>query len=230
MTVTVTKGIAYTQVYNQAVYTDESGSYIYEIVEKESWNGTIYKVVKNYIVVAEVGEIYSTLMGTVQVDYAVNTSKSLAENSFVEITSGSETVSDTYIVVLSDEVLIIEEENAKSIFYENEVKAKLFTSLEQDVERVISLNDWESFINQIPKLIISGVLIILSLTFCIIFCFKTIKQKKNSIKYIISSGAFLVALFFVLNFTDLPSSILPSENIFDIKHYIDLYCTLNSLL
>ena len=125
------------------------------------------------------------------------------------------------IMEKSDHVLLLYQENGIIPFMENRAKGGMVQLAGSDW-RVYSLDALEQLLNNVPHALMAVTLIFAVAIFGIMICVLIYRGDQN--KWLIGLNLILIAGAFtamppILKQIDLPASMLPLENIFQISHY-----------
>ena len=87
--------------------------------------------------------------------------------------------------------------------------------------RIFSFQELSAFSAALPWLAFAAVLVLASLVLCVLFCLLRGKLPDRKYTAALGGGCVLLwgGLFLLLGQLELPSSVLPQENIFDLEHY-----------
>lgn len=228
-----------------SLFVDENGIHLYRIGEGTGWEqGTrAYEMEPNsyHITENKIGLDYS---GDYVVQYA---SKQPKDGEIVNILQTKGKQDDHWVVtspmalpptipLLKDYTLLEQSENtlflstlkSASPFMEDRARSELFGQeigfLDPNASQyaVYSVNDLETLLRQLPLLAVLAVFFLFTLLVWL-FSFLYIMQPRRHRKLLLINGgvtaAILIAMPFLLNAVQLPSSLLPQDYIFSFSHY-----------
>ncbi len=221
-----------------AVNYDQYGSFIYTAEDISSWNGNETIAVKKQIKVISVENGSAVISSGDYNKYIADTSKPISENDTVKTKDSVEKSIKDYIVILNDNTtvtslknytvtgqtanyLYITDTKESGTFFENELKFSLQNEIEPEILRVLSVSDYNEFLAQKDNIILAIVLLCVSLL-ALIFSFIKYKRKAVNISCVALSIIFIALFSFTLYNINLPSSVLPVDNLFDFAHYDEL--------
>ena len=122
------------------------------------------------------------------------------------------------LIAVSDNAAVVELENASTPFFEHEAKS-ILAPYQQQGWRVYSLNCVAQFADCIPTLALVLVLLLIPLVLLVLSCL--MRHSQATILWINAGISFVlmaIAFYFIFPIT-LPSSLLPTNQIFDWNHY-----------
>lgn len=130
----------------------------------------------------------------------------------------------------SGTALLLRMPNAKLPFLENSVKGGL-SALQTPEWRVFSMADIEQFRASLPFVYLLIPVILVPVVVCLCFLlFSTLRTRRGLWVFLLLCAGALFFLRLLLRHIDLPSSMLPAENIFDIRFYSAMLRMINSAL
>ena len=228
------------------LFRDEEGGHLYEVYQGTGWESgfrtreiPLYRgyfvVDRNYIVArgasrqpvyGEVTELYDGQ------DTGPSTYVAWYPNG---IPKENQYLFQVEILEKSDHALILYQENGTRPFMENRAKGGM-VQLEGPGWRVYSLDALEQLLKNVPGALAAVTLVLavaaLGVMICVLIC-----REEANIRPILLNGALIAAalavLALILKCIDLPASMLPRENIFNIAHYrtemAEIYTALKEL-
>lgn len=138
-------------------------------------------------------------------------------------------ITEAKLIAVSDNAAVVELENATTPFFEHEAKS-ILAPYQQQGWRVYSLNCVTQFVDYIPTLTLTLVLLLIPLVSLVLSC---IMRHSQAIVLWINAGiAFIlmVIAFYLISTITLPSSLLPANHIFDWNHYSLLFSEIGTAL
>lgn len=170
-------------------------------------------------------------------DYVIYAARPLYDGAVVEKLSAASPAADTYLMWAPEGMELAPEgecsqgadgmfqmlpqEAASQPFVADSELDALAGDEARTTCRLFSLRELSSFAATLPWLAFAAVLVLASLVLCGLFCL--LRGKLHSRKYTAALGGGCVllwgGLFLLLKQVELPSSVLPQENIFDLGHY-----------
>ena len=214
------------------LFADDEGTHLYEVYQGTGWEsglrareiplfGGSFNVDRNYTV-------------------ARGASRQPVYGEKAELYDGKDTGPSTYvawypngiprenqylfqveILEKGEHVLLLYQENGVMPFMENRAKGGMVQLAGSDW-RVYSLDALEQLLNNVPDALTAVMLVIVVAALGILICVMIDRGNRNkwliAFNILLIAGAF-VALPQVLKEIDLPASMLPMENIFQVSHY-----------
>ena len=211
------------------LYEDDQGQCIYDIVSGTGWE---------YGLQAKKSET-----GFYIEDDNVFISSPNAKNQYVEFASGP--IEDGLMIepvtpktIAQDHFLVMDEETGqvqlintrgKVYFIESQVRHELSIP---ETDRIYCLRDLQTFIKMMPLVAVLAVFMLISVMLCI---YSWCLSKKDGKGRLVAINLGIVAVetvgfWLILLKIDLPSSLLPVKNIFNISHYIQEFSAANRAL
>ena len=170
-------------------------------------------------------------------DYVIDAARPLYDGAAVEKLSAASPAADTYLMWAPEGMelalegessqgadgmfWLLPQEAASQPFVADRGLDALAGSEGRTACRLFSFQELSAFSAALPWLAFAAVLVLASLVLCILFCL--LRGKLPDQKYAAAFGGGCVllwgGLFLLLGQLELPSSVLPQENIFDLWHY-----------
>lgn len=225
-------------VSDSALFSDENGKHLYYVQEGIGWdNGLRVKEFEE--------DLYSHNLGTRTVDLSMyydwnvimTASRQPQAGEKIQVIENRSTERDCYLLIypngtpsnladiteaeliaINDNAAVVELENASTPFLEHEAKS-ILAPYQQQGWRVYSLNCVAQFADCIPTLALALVLLLIPLVLLVLSCL--MRHSQATILWINAGISFVlmaIAFYFIFPIT-LPSSLLPTNQIFDWNHY-----------
>ena len=213
-------------------FTDENGSHLYEVYEGSGWESGLRA--------REIFMDYGYFVVDRDMVIARGASRQPVYSELVDLYDGRDTAPSTYlayypdgipeengllfqaeILEQSDHVLLLYQEKGIQPFTENQAKFSMI-QLTADNWRVYSLDALDQLLRGIPDSLLAIVLVAAVGILGILTCILSYHPHRNRWLILLNCLAITTVLFFltrVLNRIDLPASMLPPENIFQIPYY-----------
>ena len=117
-----------------------------------------------------------------------------------------------------------EESQVSQPFFQQRELAKRVPEEVRSQGKLVSLKELRAFLDALPWLALGAVLAAGSLVMALLLalCLGTAKRRKTVLFLGAGWVVFLAALLWLVSWVDLPSSLLPVENLLDLGHYRDL--------
>ena len=222
----------------RAVYTDSDGDHLYEVREGEGWdNGLRTYDVPGFGINMVDG--VATLYGPRDYVFVRAASRQPRDGELATIVEKFETGKDIYlyyykhgiptewdlppyltVIAQSGKALLVENSKAEFPFLPH--TAKTWTVTTDMADQVFSLTEAETFLNELPKVACVFSIIFVGVGIWLVSCCLNIKKRKIvslgwlNITLVIASFCFVQ---WALKGIDLPASILPRNNIFQLDYY-----------
>ena len=213
-------------------FTDENGSHLYEVYEGGGWESGLRA--------REIFMDYGFFVADRDMVIARGASRQPVYGELVDLYDGRDTAPSTYlawypdgipeennllfqakILEQSDHVLLLYQEKGIQPFTENQAKFSMI-QLTANNWRVYSLDALDQLLNSIPNSLLAVALVaavaVLGINTAIFF-YHPRRNRWLILVNCIAITAVLFLLTYVLDQIDLPASMLPPENIFDISYY-----------
>lgn len=216
----------------EMLFTDENGSHLYEVYEGTGWesglrareillDGSYFIADRDYTIVrgASRQPVYGELA-------ALFDGKDTAPSTYVAwypngIPAENEMLFQAEILEQSSHVLLLHQEKGIIPFTENRAKGSM-AQLAGPNWRVYNLEALDQLLNSIPNSLLAIVLVAAVAVLGILVCIFSYHPRRNRWLILTNCITITAVLFFltrILNQIDLPASMLPPENIFDISYY-----------
>lgn len=120
---------------------------------------------------------------------------------------------------------LVENDQVSQPFFQERELVKLVPGEFRSQGKLVSLKEWRDFLDALPWLALGAVLTAGSLVLALLAALSLgqPKQRKAALLFGVGSAVFLAALLWLVNWVDLPSSLLPAENLLDLSHYQELF-------
>lgn len=235
------------------VFTDESGPHVFTVVEGSGWNsGTLaqevpteyYSLNGDQLALYAYGDPVQYATKQPRDRYPVRVLKypQTADDHWLVCTEESpdllENTKDISVEQVSGDVLLLAVHGMPSPFMQNRAKTILFEETGSPTASftIYSMNEVESFLRTLPLLALLVAFLLASLILWGYSCRLIKNARKDRTALLVNGGivaAFFAGLPFLLNRVELPSSLLPQDNIFDFAHYgkevSDIFSALQAL-
>lgn len=225
-------------------FSDETGRHLYEVYEGTGWesglrareikldSGNSFLIDRDYIIVrgASRQPVYGELA-------ALYDNSETAPATYLAvypdgIPKENKMLFQAEILEQTDHILLLHVENGTQPFTENRAKGGLI-QLTSSNWHIYSLDALTQLWENIPLSMVAIVLVLAIAVFGFNTCVLARNLDRNK-SLLWGNGILIVCmlgvLFWVLKQIDLPSSLLPSENIFHLTHYQEMIATIYSAL
>lgn len=223
---------------SRSIFIDEEGNHLYEVKEGSGWkNGLRIYEVPSFGLDAMGGEV--SLWGVRDYVFIRSASRHPQEGELAEVVEGFETVNDQYLlyyhdgipnvrdfpsntelIAQSDNAFLLDVKDASLPFFPHLVKTQ--TVVTDMADCIFSLTEAEMFLNELPKVACVFSLIFVGVGIWLVSCCLNIRKCKIASLGWLNITIVIASLCFVqwaLKGIDLPASILPSNNIFQLDYY-----------
>ncbi len=233
------------------LFHDEQGDHFYHAADGSGWESGLR--IQEFMPAQYYYDIYDQIAfsGTPQTyHFIMSASRQPIEGEKVHVVEEFDEIQDQYlfyypaglpeetwmpqfIQVISHRpnTLLVETTQGRLPFFQH--KAKTYSIAVSQADQVFSLSETRSFIQTLPSLVLVAILIISGIVLWGMTCVLSIQAKQNK-KWIYSNIGLIVATLAVcsilLNYIDLPASLLPSTNIFDLNVYSETFSLVFDLL
>lgn len=219
---------------------------LYEVVEGEGWQGglRLKRMDENHWEYVLDKVPYVRFVGGKVYWFAETASRTPADGGPARIVEGFETVSDRYLLVFpegkpeklalpedwqvtkeTEAALLVQAEAGIAPFFQH--RAKFLAGIHNDESsRIISLGEAEAFLNQLPAGMAAGLILAFPVLLWLYAAFLLGNPQKHRAVLLVNLLLGMVslgALWLVLRGIELPGSMLPGENLFDLGHYRQEY-------
>lgn len=222
------------------LFKDEYQSHLYEVVEGTGWESgmRIQEIASQQYQVSEESQLVTLSPGQ-DYSFVLTASRQPSYGELVEIVEDTQTAPDTYLVYYPTGVpeyeaipegyellsqgkntLLLAVENGTFPFFEHRAKSELTEIATADMH-VFSLSAVEDFLSQLPLLTAVALLLILPVMLWAASCVFSGWEKGKGV-VCLNIALIVLALCLlpqVLMQIDLPTSLLPTQNILDISFY-----------
>jgi len=223
-----------------ALFADDEGNHLYEMIDGTGWSiGLRARELPS-------ASWYIDAYGKVQFDgseqayrFVVSASRQPQEGDKVAVVESFEKAEDQYLCIYSDgipeeivlprnteiaaqseNVLLLNLKDAEFPFFEQ--TAKGMTDTLSVADRIIGLTEAKLFLEQLPLIASVCMALIGGVVFWGAACLFSIRADGNKV-YVWLNAAFvavlLIALMLVLRSVELPASMMPCDNIFNLEYY-----------
>ena len=214
------------------LFADEQGSHLYEVYQGTGWeSGLRAREIPLYGGSFNVDRNYTVARGS---------SRQPVYGEQAELYDGKDTGPSTYVAYYPDGIpkenkylfqveileksehtLLLYQENGVKPFMENRAKGGM-VQLAGSGWRVYSLDALEQLLNQVPNAMTVLLMLFVVAVLGVMICVLIYRWDRNKWLILLNGAliaAALVLLAQVLKPIDLPASMLPMENIFEVSHY-----------
>lgn len=222
------------------LFHDEQGDHFYHAANGSGWESGLR--IREFMPAQYYYDIFEQIAftGTPQTyHFIMSASRQPVEGEKVHIVEQFETVEDvhlycysgalpedlwmpqhTSIIGQSSNALLVRNTRAQLPFFQH--TAKTLSIAASQADHAYSLTEISSFIQSLPLVTLIGICLLAG--FLLLFLF-WIRRSTSPAKltYIIGAAFFLISAAILLSRIDLPASLLPAENIFDLAHYISIF-------
>lgn len=231
-----------TSIVPWAMFSDDQGDHLYEVIEGDGWeSGQRVQEVPDQIwnIAYYMGSAYLEITGLENHYFIKSASRQPPDGRLVQVVEPFEIVNDRYLAVYpggipespelpegvqiaarSGNTLLLDVAGAELPFMENKVMG-LSDTLDA-ADRIISLTEVERFLEQLPSAAMVAPVLLMGLVLWASSCVLSIRAGENKWLILLNAAAAVASLCFLrslLGSFDLPSSMLPSENILQLQHY-----------
>lgn len=223
------------------LFFDDYGAHLYSTYEGTGWEAgvRVKEQDSGSYILGEESIFLPNSWGGTFIEYA---SKPLKPGELVLVERGGDKVEDYWLAVFSEEkpafnalpeevalkeesgsAVLLEASKAQEPYMDGRVKSmvpELYNA------HVYSFGEMRKFLDALPQVGLTAAIILAALTLWVCSCFMAKDVKKHKIGLAVSavfSLLLLVGLHFVLGTIDLPSSLLPKEQITDIGYFYQEY-------
>lgn len=242
--------------FKQSVlFTDDQGKHLYEIIDGTGWNSGL-----RASMLPDASWYINAINSAVEYDgnnqsyrFITSASRMLTEGDPVEVVESIRKADDQYLCIFTDgipeelilpknaeiaaqneTVLLLSMTQVEFPFFEHTAKGLTDTTAVAD--KIISLTETEQFLAALPSFTLVTMILLTGVILWAFTCFLSIRSEDNKwlirINVLIMIGL-LCSLAISLRTIDLPASILPPENIFDLDFYqgefITIFCAIDTL-
>ena len=228
------------------LFHDEQGDHFFHAANGSGWESGLR--IREFMPAQYYYDIYDQIAfsGTLQTyRFIMSASRQPIEGEKVHIVESFEMVEDvhmycyvdglpedlwmpqhTSIIAQSNNALLVRNTRAQLPFFQH--TAKTLSIATSQAERAFSLSEINSFIRSLPLIALVWINLFAGLLLLLFWMPHTTSHRK--LTYIIAAAVLLISAGILLSRIDLPASLLPAENIFDLAHYISTFSlTLNAL-
>ena len=234
-----------------ALFSDGEEDHLYEVIDGTGWNSGLRSRELSP------SQWYSDAYGKVQFDgseqtyrFIVSASRQPQEGDEVAVIESFEKAEDQYLCIYSDgipeeivlpknteidaqseTVLLLNQKEAEFPFFEQ--TAKGLTDTMAAADQIISLTESEQFLTGLPSLALAAMILLAGVVLWAFTCLLSIHSEGNKWRIRLNAVimiALLGYLAFLLQTVELPASMLPAENIFDLQFYSEKFTAIFSSL
>ncbi|MBQ8313327.1 MAG: hypothetical protein IJX84_09010 [Clostridia bacterium] len=222
------------------LFHDEQGDHFYHAANGSGWESGLR--IREFMPAQYYYDIFEQIAftGTPQTyHFIMSASRQPVEGEKVHIVEEFEAVEDvhlycysgalpedlwmpqhTSIIGQSSHALLVRNTRAQLPFFQH--TAKTLSIAASQADHAYSLTEISSFIQSLPP--VTLIWICLLAGFLLLLLFWTHRSASpGKLTYIIAAAFFLISAAILLSRIDLPASLLPTENIFDLAHYISTF-------
>ena len=222
----------------RSVYTDAEGDHLYEVQEGTGWEGGL-RIHEFPSFSMDMVHGTASIYGTGNYCLVKSSSRQPREGKLAVIAETFETVHDRYLLYYydgipnardfpsnaeliwqSDHAFLLDMTDVSLPFFAHTAKTQAVVTDMSD--RIFSLTEVKQFLEELPSVAAVFILFAAGVIFWGLACLFTIRADENK-PFIWTNAVFaaaaLMLIVLVLNKIELPASMLPVDNIFDLQYY-----------
>lgn len=222
------------------LFHDEQGDHFYHAANGSGWESGLR--IREFMPAQYYYDIYDQIAfsGTPQTyHFIMSASRQPVEGEKVHIVEQFEVVEDvhlycypgalpedlwmpqhTSIIGQSSNALLVRNTRAQLPFFQH--TAKTLSIAASQADHAYSLTEINSFIQSLPLVALMWTCLLAGFLLLILFWTHR-SASPGKLTYIIAAAFFLISAAMLLSRIDLPASLLPTENVFDLTHYISTF-------